>query len=252
VGSVNNRLSAVKVYAKLATKAGAVTPDDLALIRTVTGYAGKEAKRINERRQVTRIGHKKAAHVTLTASQAHQLMNHDLSTPQGARDALMMALLLDHGLRVGEVAGLQVTGFNLKRGELRFYRPKVDKVQTHQLSPRARLAAAAYLAQYAPALGPVLLGSTKGGRLTAGAMSERAITKRVAWLGKKRLGLAGLSAHDCRHFWATDAARNNTNPFRLQEAGGWASLAMPRRYVEHARIANAGVVLSPEDDNEGL
>jgi integrase len=38
-----------------------------------------------------------------------------------------MCLLLEHGLRVGEVARLQVSDVDLKAGELRFYRPKVDK-----------------------------------------------------------------------------------------------------------------------------
>jgi hypothetical protein len=28
---------------------------------------------------------------------------------------------------------------------------------------------------------------------------------------------------------------------RLQEAGGWSSLAMPRRYVEESEIANDGM-----------
>jgi hypothetical protein len=28
---------------------------------------------------------------------------------------------------------------------------------------------------------------------------------------------------------------------RLQEAGGWSSLAMPRRYVEESEIANEGM-----------
>jgi integrase len=73
-------------------------------------------------------------------------------------------------------------------------------------------------------------------------MSERAITGRVRFLGEK-LGIVGLSAHDCRHFWATSAARHGTDPFALQEAGGWSSLAMPRRYVEENKIANDGVKL---------
>jgi integrase len=55
--------------------------------------------------------------------------------------------------------------------------------------------------------------------------------------------LKGLSAHDGRHSWATKAVRSGTDPFALQEAGGWNSLAMPRRYVEAARIANEGVKL---------
>ena len=86
-----------------------------------------------------------------------------------------MALLLDHGLRVGEVAGLTVGAFDLpdagpsgrrKAGELRFYREKVDKVQTHRLSRDALDAAQAYLAQDAPPIGPLLRASRKDGRLT--------------------------------------------------------------------------------------
>jgi len=45
-----------------------------------------------------------------------------------------MALLLDHVLRVGELAGLQVTAIDLRAGNLRFYRPKVDVEQTHRLT----------------------------------------------------------------------------------------------------------------------
>jgi len=33
----------------------------------------------------------------------------------------------------------------------------------------------------------------------------------------------------------------------LQEAGGWSSLAMPRRYVEENEIANDGVKLGKEN-----
>ncbi|MBC8492724.1 MAG: site-specific integrase, partial [Chloroflexi bacterium] len=51
------------------------------------------------------------------------------------------------------------------------------------------------------------------------------------------------SAHDCRHYWATQAARSGTPIDRLQDAGGWSSPAMPLRYVEAAKIANEGVRL---------
>lgn len=50
VATVNNRLSAVKAYAKLAMKAGVITADELQMIKAVLGYSGKEAKRIDERR----------------------------------------------------------------------------------------------------------------------------------------------------------------------------------------------------------
>ncbi len=261
VSSVNVRLSTVKVYAALAAQAGALDRQELALIQAVKGYKRADAKHLDEKRQAagkptrrdTRRGlttnsgdpvraGRKTQPVSISKDQAAALKNRP-DTPQGRRDALLMCLLLDHGLRVGEAARLTVDCFDLKAGELRFYRPKVDKVQTHRLTSDTLRAARAYLATDAPALGNVWRGSRKGKHgLTGAGLSARAITERVRALGAA-LGLAGLSAHDCRHYWATQAARNNTPIDRLQDAGGWASPAMPLRYVEAARIANDGVRL---------
>lgn len=76
-------------------------------------------------------------------------------------------------------------------------------------------------------------------------MSETSISERVRTLGKA-LGIDNLSAHDCRHYWATYWAnridRLPKGVFSLQEAGGWNSLAMPRRYVERSEVANEGMV----------
>jgi integrase len=249
--TVNMRISTVKVYAKLAAQAGEIPSAELALILTVTGYRQKEARRIDKEREAhgvpTRTGRKKAQWVSLTAEQARQLKTMHADTPQGRRDALILCLLLDHGLRVGEVSGLQVTDFDLRAGELRFYRPKVDKTQTHRLSRATLQAAKAYFTADAPAMGPLLRGSRKGGKLTESGMSEQAITERVRILGEQ-IGVPGLSAHDCRHFWATHAARNRTPLDRLQDAGGWNSPAMPMRYIEAAKIANMGVNLGEEEE----
>lgn len=257
VGSINVRLSTVKTYCKLAMKAGVISTEDEAMIRTVAGYAHKEAKRVNERRDVTRRGDKKAQHTPITPEQAQQLKRQP-NTPQGRRDALLMCLLLDHGLRCGEVAILKVSDFDLKAGEMRFYRPKVDMVQTHKLSADTLRAAQAWFdSGDAPAAGPLLRNSRKGGQLTTAGMNERAITKRVRALGvdaglfewRKHTTAGGtekvvkrgtLSAHDCRHYWATYWARK-VDLFRLQEAGGWSGLNMPRRYIEAAEIANEGM-----------
>jgi len=257
VGSINVRLSTVKAYAKLAVKAGALSPEDHAMIRTVTGYPHKEAKRVDERRDVTRRGDKKAQHVTISDDQARALKTQP-DTPQGRRDAVIMAILLDHGLRVGELARLAVSDFDLKAGEMRFYRPKVDKEQTHKLTADVVRALAAWFdSGEAPAVGPLLRGSSKGGALTDAGMSEQSISGRVRALGievglydeRPRTTPGGksatvqrgtLSAHDCRHYWATFWAKR-VDVLRLQEAGGWNSLAMPRRYVEDAKIANEGM-----------
>lgn len=251
VGTCNVRLATVKTFCKLAAKAGHIAPEQYAMIAMVKGLSRKEGRNVDETRETTRVGAKKAEAVTIAKKQAAQLKGHSKpnerplypDTPQGRRDTLMMCLMLDHGLRVGEVALLEVAHFNLAAGEFRFYRPKVDKEQTHKMTADTLRAAFAYFAAGdAPAVGPLLRGSRKDGRLEAAGMSERAMTARVAELGR-RVGILGLSAHDCRHYWATAAVRNGTDIKALQEAGGWASPAMPLRYAAAGVIANAGVKL---------
>ena len=253
IGTINRHLATVRVYCKLAAQAGVIGATEAAMIRTVQSYGGKDAKRIDERRETTRRptkrgtggkSTKKAAHVAISLDQAKALKAQP-ETPQGRRDALLMALLLDHGLRVGEVAILTVDAFQTdENGVFDFYRPKVGKQQKHRLSDDTLRAVKAYMQHDAPARGSLLFRqSVKGGRLTDDAgISERNLSERVRTLGK-RVGIPNLSAHDCRHSWATRAVAGKTDAFALRDAGGWASLAMPSRYVEAAAIANERVTL---------
>jgi integrase len=187
VAPVNVRLSTVKQYAKLAFQAGALDATQHALIRTVTGYQYKEQTRVDEKRtadgKATRIGAKEAKAVALTAAQVKALKCQP-DTAQGQRDALLMCLLLDRGLRVGEIAALDVTATNLETGEMEFYRPKVGKTQKHKLSRDTLRAAKAWFAS--------------GDALGKAGMSERAITRRVNTVGEQ-IGVEGLSAHDGRY-----------------------------------------------------
>lgn len=239
IASINAHLSTVKVYAKLATKAGILSSEEYAMIKMVSGYRHKEGRNVDQKREVTRIGDKKAEAVQITAEQARTLKGQP-DTPQGRRDAFLMCLLLDHGLRCGEVAALTSQSINLSTGLLTFYRQKVDKVQTHRLTRDTLLAAMRYL-EVATPVGKLLMGSRKGGKLER-TMSERAITDRVRELGK-RIGVKGLSAHDCRHDWAKSAVKASDIK-SLQQAGGWSSPAMPLRYADDATIANEGIKLS--------
>ena len=277
IGSVNRKLSTVRVYARLAAQAGVIAATDATLIRGVAGYGGTEGKRQDEKRteaqQATRTGHKKAQHVTISKDQA-QALKAQPDTPQGRRDAVIMCLLLDHGLRVGELASLsqrsklvgkngEVEKVDTKSRKFTFFRRKVDKWQTHRMTDDTHAALVAWLKNEAPTFAdengrvPLLRGSRKAGKqkdgpkgakvhgngaLTSAGMTDRAITERVRTLGAA-VGIVGLSAHDCRHYWATRAATMGTDSFALRDAGGWNSLAMPSRYVEAATIANERVKL---------
>ncbi|MEO7840669.1 MAG: tyrosine-type recombinase/integrase [Anaerolineales bacterium] len=245
VTSINGRLSTVRTYAKLAARAGIIPAEAGILIDSVKGYDAKEARHIDNQRRAegiaTRTGAKKAQPITIPADIAETLKAQP-DTPQGKRDGLLMCLLLEHGLRIGEIAILTRNAFDMKAGTLTFYRPKVNRVQMHELTAATRKAAAAYL-KHSPAEGIIWLKSSKGTGKLSNPMSEtsasRALTKRVELLGRKA-GIEGLSAHDGRHHWATYEARNNTRVDRLMDAGGWNSPAMPMRYIEAAQFANEG------------
>jgi integrase len=243
VGTVNNRLSVVRVYAGLASRAGAIPADELTHIAAVAGYGATEGRRVDERRPRARVGAKKGAAVPLSLDQARRLKTAAGPTGQAARDVLIMALLLDHGLRIGELAALTVGALDLDAGLMTFYRPKVDKTQTHRLTAAALTAARRYLVERPAGAGPGLwVASDRRGRLLPRPMSSRAIAKRVGLLGAG-VEAVGLSPHDCRHYWATTAAAAGTGVFSLRDAGGWSSVAMPARYVEGAAVANDGVIL---------
>ncbi|MEO6890978.1 MAG: tyrosine-type recombinase/integrase [Ktedonobacteraceae bacterium] len=113
----------------------------------------------------------------------------------------------------------------------------MDKTQTHLMTGETLQAARCYIEEARPG-GPSLFeGFTPGQPLTT-----RAINKRVGELGRL-VGIERLSPHDLRHTWATRATRHGTPLERLRQAGGWAGLSMPLRYIEESAIANEGVIL---------
>ena len=165
IGSINVRLSTVKTYCQLAMQAGALDPQEVALIRTVSGYRSKEAGRIDAARETARVGEKKAEPVLISLEQARALKRQP-DTPQGRRDALLLCLLLDHGLRVSEIARLTVANVQLQDKLFQFYRPKVDKVQIHRMSRDTYQAVQAYFSYGdVQAVGPLLRSSLKSGAL---------------------------------------------------------------------------------------
>lgn len=240
IGSINVRLSTVKTYLTLAFQAGYLREDEIAKLVLIKGYTYKQGKKVDTHRPVTRKGAKKAEALSLTTEQVAVLKAHP-DTPQGRRDTVLMCLLLDHGLRCGEIADLLITTIDLSAATMTFHREKIVTDQTHTLTPDTMRALQRYLEVCHPEHA-LLLGSDRHGKLV-GTMSRRAITKRVKTLGERMLGISHLSAHDCRHTWVNSAIRGGTDLGSLQDAGGWSSPAMPLRYAEHAQIANAGVRL---------
>lgn len=242
INAVNRKLSTVKVFCATAAKAKVLDAGELALIQSITQYQHGQGVELDKQRPVTRKGAKKAVAVDLDAQQAKELKGLPGDTPQAKRDRLMLCLMLDQALRVSELVILNVADFNLKRRTFTFYRPKTKQSETHRLTNHTADALIDYLeCEGAPEIGRLIVGTTQRGTLTGEPMSERAVTKRVNWLGKEYLGIDNLSAHDLRHSAATRAARGGTGVNALMGLGGWTSAATAMRYVNKQRIANDGV-----------
>lgn len=243
IATINARLSAVRIYVELAAAAGAIPVDELPLFKTVTGYGMKEGLEVDRKRATVRKGAKKAAPVKLTALQVSQLKRPITPTGQGLRDAFMMTLLLDHGLRIGELAGLTVEALDLEAGLLTFYRPKTEEWATHRLTADTMIAARRYLEARPATAGPGLwVASNRRGRLLPGPISERALAKRVKLLGEL-VDARGLSPHDLRHNWTDAALAGGTSDHALMDAGNWKSRSMIDRYRSRRAVANEGVNL---------
>ena len=229
IGSINVRLATVKAYCHLAYNTGILDVDTHTHIQGVKGIQRKQARNIDARREVSRVGYKKAQAVDIPLELLPTL-KHPATGDLSKRDALLMCLLLDHGLRVGEIVILKRNQIALRARQITFYRPKVDEPQTDRLTDDTLAAARAYL--------PTLAAKQE-------SLFDLAITsvqERVRTLGEL-VGIQGLSPHDCRHSWATRAANHGTPLDRLKQAGGWSNLQTPLRYIKNAAIANEGVIL---------
>ncbi|HEU5377284.1 MAG TPA: tyrosine-type recombinase/integrase [Ktedonobacteraceae bacterium] len=229
IGTINIRLATVKAYCHLAFSTGHLDTDTHIHIQGVKGIPRRQARNIDSRRETRRVGHKKAEPVEIPLEKLYDLKHPDTGN-LAKRDALLMCLLLDHGLRVGEIAVLKRNQIALRAKLLTFYRPKVDIPQTDRLTPDTLSAARAYMATL-PANQESLFN-----------LAIISIQERVRRLGEL-VGIEGLSPHDCRHSWATRAAAHGTPLDRLKQAGGWSNLQTPLRYIRNSAIANEGVIL---------
>ncbi len=229
IGTINVRLATVKAYCHLAYDTGILDVDTHTHIQGVKGIGRKQARNIDARREIARVGAKKAQAVDIPPELLPRL-KHPETGPLAKRDALLMSLFLDHGLRVGEVAILKRNQIALRSRLLTFYRPKVDEPQIDHLTDDTLVAARAYL---------LTLPAKQESLFDLAVIS---IQERVRTLGEL-VGLHGLSPHDCRHSWATRAAQHGTPLERLKQAGGWSNVQTPLRYIKESAIANEGVIL---------
>jgi len=257
IHTINDRVSTVKTYMRLAHSAGFIPDGEIIRLQGLKSYSSKEGLDLDEKRIAsgveTRRGKKKTSSTFLSESQIDILCVPRNETPQARRDALIFCLMFDHAMRVSEVADLQVDNIDRASRMLTFYRRKTGKTSRHILRGRTWRLLSEYLSRdNTKPTGPLILASCKTGALIEKSMSTAAIAARVRELGEW-VGIQKLSPHDLRHAAATCAGNDErTSLNSLMRFGGWESASVAVRYLNRASDAdNAGVRLGV-DYNESI
>ena len=169
----------------------------------------------------------------LTDEDVYRLKNgHDTDTVCGRRDKLLMHILLEHGLRRGEVVKLELNNIDVDQGVMTFYRPKTDSWTTVRLTPATLEALKDHKDKDGIQRGTLVQAVNKGDHIEGSITSGVAINNIVKRLARDLLkGKIDISAHDCRHYWATKRAEEGATALQLMREGGWSSLNSVMIYI---------------------
>lgn len=172
----------------------------------------------------------KKAIVILSAEEIKKLLSSQQEfTLIGLRNLLAISLMLDAGLRVSEVCGLNVDDINLELGIIRVF----GKGQKERLVPLTDSITHYYkkyifLANLSVGSVPLLLDFNTYNRLTPSGVSQ--ILARI----KNEYGFKKLHPHYLRHTFATLFLVNGGDPVHLQIILGHTTLYMTENYLHLA------------------
>jgi integrase/recombinase XerC len=164
----------------------------------------------------------------LSPDEAVQLVAIQGGDPLVLRDRALFELAYSSGLRVSELARLDVDAIDLAAGEVRIW-GKGDKERIVPVGAHARDALQSWLTQrpmLSPGTQPALFLSRTGRRLT-----PRAIQQRLAGWAIKRGLSRHVHPHMLRHSFASHLLQSSGDLRAVQELLGHASIASTQIYT---------------------
>jgi site-specific recombinase XerD len=153
----------------------------------------------------------------------------DPCTARGNRDATVIALVHQAGLRRSEVTRLNLDNFDPTDGTIRF-RGKGNKERSNAVAGGGREALEAWLAARGEAPGPLVCGIAKGGRVE---LSRRLHPDSVRYIVEHRAELAGVrdvSPHDFRRSAISDLLDAGEDLASVQRFAGHSDPKTTSRY----------------------
>ena len=241
INTINQEVSIICKYAKLAHAAGYVPDHQYNLIRDIEGITPKEAAELDNSRDRCRCTNAKKETPTQITMLQVELLKHDHpNTLKGKRDQLLFCLLLDHGQRVGDMVNLTMDNIDLDNRLLTFRTQKTNCDMKLQMTSDVYHAFKDYFAMYTPEPGgSIWTGINKSGK-PSGTFSKRAAQKLITETAAG-YGITSFSAHDCRHAWTDKALDAGNDLVTIQHAGGWKNITMVSYYAAKKEVTNAGI-----------
>jgi integrase/recombinase XerC len=203
----------------------------LAALRSFTGYLIERGlAKSDAARQVFGPRLSKLAPPFLSVDEAFRLIDAAGWGPDEARlrDAAILELLYSSGLRVGELAGLDVGSIDLELGVVRVL-GKGGRERIVPVGRRAIQGVREYLELTGRGQGP-LFRNLRGGRLT-----DRSVRRLVARRSVESCGRR-VGPHALRHSMATHLLEAGAGLRPVQEMLGHASLSTTQKYT-HLGVA---------------
>ncbi len=168
---------------------------------------------------------------TLSDEEIRAILSTFSTTSSDARNQTLFMILLDTGLRIGELVNLKMEDVHMDEGYLKVL-GKGKKERIVPIGNNAQKALQRYLFRFRPKpINPVtnnVFLSHNSNHLTENSM--KLMFTRLA----KRSGVYRLHAHLCRHTFATRFLINGGDVFSLQQILGHSTLEMVRHYVNLA------------------
>ena len=131
----------------------------------------------------------------------------DPATAVGQRDAAVVLLFLDTGIRCAELSALDLADCDLPRRRLLIRHGKGNKQRVVPFARRCRAALEAYLAVRGPTPGPLVWAVTGPGRLRPGVRLQPNGLKQLLRRRGRAAHVPRCHAHRFRHTFATGSVR---------------------------------------------
>ena len=218
------RLSAVRSFFRFLVRQGQIPQNGLWTKRS------REAKALTPKLD-------KKLPTFLTQAEAERMVSSpDTSTSYGLRDRAVLELIYAAGLRVSEVAGLDVDALLLDDGEVRIW-GKGAKERMGLMGVPAQNALRRYLSDARPQL----LGESRAAALFLNRYGRRLSARSIQNMVKRYASMAGLDpervhTHTLRHSFATHLLDGGADLRIVQELLGHASPVTTQIYTHVTQI----------------